>query len=114
MKFGRYQNEGMKYLVLQNLRGNDKGAKVNLIGMYDSMYMAEAVRAKVILRIEAQADKIPFEKPYILPIEENKTYAFEYEVKCGFDKKISGQSNEILNLINYIDTSQFAEYVPIS
>ena len=32
----------------------------------------------------------------------------------GNNVKISGQSDEILNLINYIDTSQFAEYVPIS
>ncbi len=96
----------MKYIVYQNSR--TEGIKLNIIGIYDTEQMAKAVQNKVRSKLLEKTNLVQDTEIYIMPIEENKTYSFEYSVGDN-DIKINGQLSEVKNLINKtIDT----DYLP--
>ena len=96
----------MKYIVYQNSR--TEGVKLNIIGIYDTEQMAKAVQNKVRSKLLEKTNLVQDTEIYIMPIEENKTYSFEYSVGDN-DIKINGQLSEVKNLINKtIDT----DYLP--
>ena len=70
--------------------------------------MAKAVQNKVRSKLLEKTNLVQDTEIYIMPIEENKTYSFEYSVGDN-DIKINGQLSEVKNLINKtIDT----DYLP--
>jgi len=96
----------MKYIVYQNSR--TEGIKLNIIGIYDTEQMAKAVQNKVRSKLLEKTNLVQDTEIYIMSIEENKTYSFEYSVGDN-DIKINGQLSEVKNLINKtIDT----DYLP--
>lgn len=96
----------MKYLVVQNSR--TYGVRLNVIGVYDTEDMAKAVRDKVRAKLLEKTTLSQDTEPSIIPIEENKTYSFEYSVGDN-DIKLNGQLKEVKNLI----TKDFSDdYLP--
>jgi len=86
----------MKYLLIQNSRTT--GVRLNIIGIYDTENMAKAVRDKVRSKLLEKTTLTQDTELTIIPIEENKTYSFEYSVGDN-DIKINGQLPEVKNLI---------------
>ena len=86
----------MKYLLIQNSRTT--GVRLNIIGIYDTENMAKAVRDKVRSKLLEKITLTQDTELTIIPIEENKTYSFEYSVGDN-DIKLNGQLSEVKNLI---------------
>ena len=96
----------MKYLLIQNSR--TCGVRLNVIGIYDTEDMAKAVRDKVRTRLLEKTTLSQDTELSIIPIEENKTYSFEYSVGDN-DIQLNGQIKEVKNLI----TKDFSDdYLP--
>lgn len=96
----------MKYLVLQNIRALEVGVRVNLIGIYDTKEMASAVKNKIAEKLKEHIEA----KPYIVEVEPNTTYAFQYELAFGEPFTIKGQKESVLNLANFTDSTN--SYLP--
>ena len=86
----------MKYILIQNSR--TIGIRLNIIGIYDTENMAKAVRDKVRSKLLEKITLTQDTELTIIPIEENKTYSFEYSVGDN-DIKLNGQLSEVKNLI---------------
>lgn len=97
----------MKYLVLQNTRL--VGVKINLIGVYDNEAAAKAVKNKVRSKLQEKINLVQETEPFIIAIEENKTYAFEYSIGEN-DIQINGQVPEIKNLISKNENNDYLPF----
>jgi len=86
----------MKYIVYQNSRTTS--VRLNIIGIYDTEQMANAVINKVRSKLLEKTKLTQDTELFVMPIEENKTYSFEYSVGDN-DIKLNGQLPEVKNLI---------------